>query len=257
MTSTNENIEFNSKKPSTPLNDFIHIYWEHKNLTDKAQTITIFPDSFFKLIVLYKQEKLGAFFMTGLWTNEFEFSHPPGMILYGIKFKVLAPEFILQDEIASIFSSHKDLSPDFLNFDSLKFENFKGFVEQMDQLFSERLKHTTNKIKPNKLLLSQLLYSVNGNITVEEFSNQINWSTRQINRYLNKYLGVSLKTYLNIQKCYSSYFHIRDGKFYPENEYFDQSHFIREIKKHTGQTPSELHKNKNDRFIQLKNIQRK
>ena len=70
-------------------------------------------------------------------------------------------------------------------------------------------------------------------------------------------MGVSLKAYLNIQKCYSSYFHIRDGEFYPTNEYFDQSHFIREIKKHTGKTPKELYKKQNDRFIQLKFIQRK
>ena len=231
MSNTNENIEFNYKKPSEQLDDFIHIYWEHKNLTDKAQTLTIFPDSFFKLILLYKQEKIFAFFMTGLWTNEFEFSHPPGSVVYGIKFKILAPEYIFQKEIASIFSSHNDLSPDFLNIEKLKFHNLDSFVDQMNQLFNERLKQFTKKIKPHKLQLSQLLYSVNGNITVEEISNQINWSTRQINRYLNKYLGVSLKTYLNIQKCYSSYFHIRDGKLYPENEYFDQSHFIREIKK--------------------------
>ncbi|MFA8451940.1 MAG: hypothetical protein ACEPOW_14690 [Bacteroidales bacterium] len=257
MSSNNEDRVFNYKKPSKQLDDFIHIYWEHKNLTDKVQNLTIFPDSFFKLILLYKKEKLIAFFMTGLWTNEFEFFHPPDSIVYGIKFKILSPEFILQDEIASIFSSHKDLSPDFLNIDKLKFQGLDSFGEQMDQLFKEKLEHTTKKIKSNKLQLSQLLYSVGGNIIVEEVSNQINWSTRQINRYLNKYLGVSLKTYLNIQKCYSSYFHIRDGKLYPENEYFDQSHFIREIKKYTGKTPSELHKNKNDRFIQLKNIQRK
>ena len=257
MDSTYENTEFNYKKPSKELDDFIHIYWEHKNLTNQAQTITIFPDSYFKLILILRQEKLIAFFMTGLWTNEFEFSHPPDSIIYGIKFKILAPEFVFQNEIASIFLSHKDLSPDFLNISKISFQNLNNFVVQMNLLFNEIIKQTSKKIKPQKLQLSQLLYSVNGNITVDEISNQINWSARQINRYLNKYLGVSLKTYLNIQKCYSSYFHIRDGKLYPQNEYFDQSHFIREIKKHTGQTPSELHKNKNDRFIQLKNIQRK
>ncbi len=98
---------------------------------------------------------------------------------------------------------------------------------------------------------------MNGDISAEEVSNQINWSNRQINRYLNKYLGVSLKTYLNIQKCHSSYFHISKGEFYPSNNYFDQPHFIREIKKHTGKTPKEIYKNQNDRFIQLKFTKRK
>ena len=39
-------------------------------------------------------------------------------------------------------------------------------------------------------------------------------------------------TLLNIQKCYDAYLQIRDGKFYPEKGYYDQAHFIREIKKH-------------------------
>ena len=113
------------------------------------------------------------------------------------------------------------------------------------------------KIQPKKLQLSQLVYLMNGNISAEEVSNQINWSNRQINRYMNKYLGVSLKTYLNIQKCYTSYIQIREGRFFPDNGYYDQAHFIREVKKHTGKTPKELYEKQNDRFIQLKMIQKK
>ena len=96
-----------------------------------------------------------------------------------------------------------------------------------------------------------------GNISASEVSQQIYWTNRQINRYLNKYLGVSLKKYLNVQKCYEAYIQIREGKFYPEGDYFDQAHFIREVKKHTGQTPKALFEKQNDRFIQLKNIKRK
>jgi AraC-like DNA-binding protein len=96
-----------------------------------------------------------------------------------------------------------------------------------------------------------------GDISAEEVSNQIFWSNRQINRYLNKYLGVSLKKYLNIQKCYAAYIQIREGRFFPEKGYYDQAHFIREIKKHTNQTPKELYQEQNDRFIQLKNIDKK
>ena len=41
----------------------------------------------------------------------------------------------------------------------------------------------------------------------------------------------------------------------PQTDYFDQAHFIKEIKKYTGTTPKELHKNKNDRFLQLSNTE--
>jgi len=112
-------------------------------------------------------------------------------------------------------------------------------------------------VEGKKLQLSQLLYQVEGNISAEEVSNQIAWSNRQINRYLNRYLGVSLKTYLNIQKVYNAYIQIRDGKFFPEKGYFDQAHFIREVKKHTNKTPKELYKEQHDRFVQLKHKQKK
>lgn len=257
MDNSNKDIKFNYKKPSKPLDDFVHIYWEHTNHSGETNNLTIFPDSFFKLIFIFQNGKLIANFMTGLWTNEMEFKTPPNTTLYGIKFKILAPEYIFQKEIASIILSHKDLSPNFININNIDFQSLDNFVEHIEGLLLERLSKAKKRIKAHKLQLSQLLYVVNGNITVEEISNQINWSTRQINRYLNKYLGISLKSYLNIQKCYSSYFHIRDGEFYPTNEYFDQPHFIREIKKHTGKTPKELFKSKNDRFIQLRFIQSK
>lgn len=257
MSNHNENIKFSFRKPSKQLDDFVHIYWVHKNLSDKADDLTIFPDSFFKLIFLYQNGKLIAYFMTGLWTSEMEFRTPPNTTLYGIKFKILAPEYIFQNEIASILQSHKDLLPDFLSGGELEFNDLDDFVQQIESLLLERLSRTKKRIKAHKLQLSQLLYAIGGNITAEEVSKQINWSNRQINRYLNKYLGISLKSYLNIQKCFSSYFHIRDGKFFPTNEYFDQPHFIREVKKHTGKTPKELYQNQNDRFIQLKFIQRK
>jgi AraC-like DNA-binding protein len=40
----------------------------------------------------------------------------------------------------------------------------------------------------------------------------------------------------------------------PQEDYFDQAHFIKEIKKYTGTTPKELHKNENVRFLQLSTV---
>ncbi|MEM9706744.1 MAG: NAD(P)-dependent oxidoreductase, partial [Pseudomonadota bacterium] len=35
-----------------------------------------------------------------------------------------------------------------------------------------------------------------------------------------------------------SYIQIREGRFFPEKFYYDRAHFVREIKKHTGEAPS-------------------
>lgn len=257
MNDCEKNIAFSFKKPSKALDDFVHIYWRHIYASKKATTVSVLPDSYIKLIIIQQKGRIAAYFMTGLWSHEMEFTVPSESILYGIKLKILAPEFLFQREIASLFCSHKDLSLDYLNMRDLKFGDLDSFAEQVDPILSDRICKHQHRISAKKLQLSQLLYSVNGNISAEEVSKQIIWSNRQINRYLNKYLGISLKTYLNIQKCYSSYFHIREGDFFPENDYYDQAHFIKEIKKHTGNIPTELYKNQNDRFIQLRFIQSK
>jgi AraC-like DNA-binding protein len=60
-----------------------------------------------------------------------------------------------------------------------------------------------------------------------------------------------LKSFLNIVRCNSSYKDISKGNLFPSENYFDQAHFIKEIKRYTGTTPSKLFKNENVRFLQL------
>jgi AraC-like DNA-binding protein len=250
MKQNEDKIFFRQIYPSKGLEDLIESYFVYQNPTNQSMKMTIFPDGFFKIVLEFQGANILRYFQTGVWTKEGEIISPPHSSIYGIKFKILAPEYIFQKEIASIVFPLQDLPLSFWNIQDIKLGNFQEFVEKIEIKLLASLNQ--KKIQPKKLQLSQLLYLMNGNISAEKVSNQINWSNRQINRYLNTYLGVSLKTYLNIQKCHSSYCHIGKGEFYPKNNYFDQSHFIREIRKHTGKTPKEIYKNQNDRFIQKK-----
>ncbi len=250
-----ESSSYQEIKPSKTLEDFVHSFWMHRNHIDKVERLTIFPDSYFKIILVIRNQKVLNYFMTGLWTEEKQFTIPPKATIIGCRLKVLAPEFLLNQEVASILQDVQQLDLQYLNVDKFDFSDFSLLVKQWEAAL---LKIKVQKDIPgSKLRLSQLLDKMNGDISATEVSNQIYWTNRQINRYLNKYLGVSLKKYLNIQKCYQAYLHIRDGNFYPESGFFDQPHFIREIKKHTGVTPKVLHQKQNDRFIQLKRISKK
>ncbi len=91
-------------------------------------------------------------------------------------------------------------------------------------------------------------------VSVSKISEEISWSNRQINRYFNTTLGISLKEFLDIIRFRKNFNNISEGKLYPESEYFDQSHFIKEIKKYSGVTPTELYKN--DRFLQCKKLEK-
>lgn len=252
---TKKSSTYHEIKPSKDLELFIHSFFTHVNHSDKPEVKTIFPDSYFKIILLVKEGKIVNYFMTGLWSERKELITPPHTSIFGCRLSLLAPEFLLNDEVSNILNSVKQLDLSFLNVKQFDFSDFRKTVNHWEAEF--RKIKSTKTIQGHKLRLSQLLYKLNGNISALEVSQQIFWTNRQINRYMNKYLGVSLKAYLNIQKIYEAYIHIVDGKLFPEQDYFDQAHFIREVKKHTGETPRSLFKHQNDRFIQLKNIKRK
>lgn len=251
----NERTKYQEIKPSKYLEDFVHSFWTHKNLEDKPQEMTIFPDSFFKIIFLVQDNRIIHYFMTGIWTENKNFVIPPNTSTFGCRLRILAPEFLIGEEIASILNSLKQLQLSYLNLGDFILTDFEFIVKQWETELSKLI--PGKSIQANKLRLSQLLYSTSGNLSATEVSDQIFWTNRQINRYLNKHIGISLKKYLNIQKIYASYLHIRQGELSPQKNYFDQAHFIREVKKHTGETPKSLYLKQNDHFIQLKNIQEK
>jgi len=107
------------------------------------------------------------------------------------------------------------------------------------------------EIDLRKQKLFNLIYESNGAMSVKELSEQSHWSSRQINRYFNQYFGLSLKAYCSILRFRASLEHIAKGKLFPEENFSDQTHFIKEIKKISGSLPKELFQNKNDRFILL------
>lgn len=82
-------------KPKEELKNFIHSFFTHENLLDKPQKMTIFPDSYFKLIITVKNGKIMEYFMTGLWTEEKLVIIPPKATSFGCRLKILAPEFLL------------------------------------------------------------------------------------------------------------------------------------------------------------------
>lgn len=49
----------------------------------------------------------------------------------------------------------------------------------------------------------------------------------------------------------SSFESIKEGTLYPDLNYYDQSHYIKETKKYTGESPKKLLKNEDDRFLQF------
>jgi AraC-like DNA-binding protein len=240
-------------QPDKLLTDFVKNYWWFDNSTTQQLDFTILPDGCFDLIVSfdsYQQEEIS---LTGIWTKQVEVSIEPNRQLFGIRFKLLAVDYILQQSISSFADSEQKQENGFWQLNETSFENLEKVTENLNKVMLSIL-GTQKSIDSRKQNLFNLLYQTNGEQTVEQYSQQVFWTSRQINRYFKGRFGIALKPYCKILKCFASYKHIKRGQLYPEHNYFDQSHFIKELKKHTGNNPTELFENKNDRFLQLATI---
>jgi len=242
--------DFNYKflLPEKPLTDFVENIGMFNNPSDKPKEVVLMPDG--RVDLFFLQSKTAPFHVTliGLETIPEQRAIPPHTIAFKVSFKPLGVEYLLQTSIADILNSAKSLPTDFWNINSDDLKDFDAFHEKIKLKLNELF---PNEIDERKRQLFELIYASNGEIKVAALSEKINWSSREINRYFNKQFGLSLNAFCKILRFKASLNHIAKGRLFPELNFTDQNHFIKEIKKFSGVVPSELLKNKDDRFILL------
>ena len=246
-------MNYQEKHTQGFISKFIKNFWKFEN-TKKESRYEILPDGCFDLIFEIRNEQVSEALITGVWTKQIEISIPKNTKLIGVRFKLIAAEYIFKQSIKNLKNTKTVFPTNFLGAENLLIDDFEKFTSSLSQKIQYGLKNL-KEIDSRKLKLFQILYEQKGEITVEELSRRIFWNSRQINRYFNKQFGFSLKTFSNILKCNSSFHQIANGKLFPEKQYYDQAHFIKEMKRYTGATPKELYHNKNDRFLQLSTLQ--
>jgi AraC-like DNA-binding protein len=169
-------------------------------------------------------------------------------VIFAVSLKLLGVEYILEKPIADLIDGARVLPPGLWGVTLNDLNDFDSFCAKVcDVLLNAIPEH----VDPRKQKLFDLVYESKGEATVAEISKTANWNARQINRYFRDWFGLSLKTYCNILRFRASFGHIKQGKLLLEQNYADQAHFIREVKKYSGTTPGELRKNEHDRFVQL------
>lgn len=230
------------------LNTFVKYFWSYKHAGEDVE-YTILPDACFDLVVDFENQQLQNIYLTGVWTKPITLTLTKGTTLFAIRFKIMASEYLFKREIKSLLNGMTTLPLDFWNIHWAKSTEFEQFSSDLSERMIEILTQQP-KIDNRKLKLFHLIYTEQFQ-SVRELSEKVGWSCRQINRYFNQYYGISLKTFLNIVRCNASYPDIVDGKLYPEKDYTDQAHYLKEVKKYTENSPRQLYKNENDRFLQL------
>ena len=228
---------------------FVKCFWMSDSQNDEG-IHTVLPDGYFDLIFNRLDNKLDRIFLTGTRTIPVDVPFTKNTSHFGIRFKLIASEYIFRESIERIIDTSTNLPLHYWNVSDETFENLETFSIEMGKII-ERFIPDYTEIDRRKFLLMGYLYDNHGDISVAELSERVGWSSRQINRWFNNQFGLPLKTFANILKCHHAYRQIAQGRFIPESAYYDQAHFIKEIKRYTGYTPKELFELKNDRFLQL------
>lgn len=248
------NLEYRIVKPGKPLSDFVDSFWFLRNPSDADKDTTGLPDGLIDILLFKSATQPFNIAQLGGLTQFEQAKVSANSVIFCVSFKLLAVEYIFGEAIADIVNGGRFLPDGYWGFTENDLLDFDCFVEKATQKIRSLI---PEEIDERKRKLFELIYVTKGRITVKELSEKVFWSSRQINRYFNQQFGISLKAYCNILRFRASLEHIADGRLFPEENFFDQNHFIKEVKKFSGVVPKELSKNKNDRFILLSAIRQK
>ncbi|MVN74812.1 helix-turn-helix domain-containing protein [Hymenobacter sp. HMF4947] len=241
-------LDYRVAQPPPALAELVESYWLLLNHSDSEQRVTLVPDG--RPDVLFSDSATEPYHvaLVGLDSQPSTQIIPPKCRMLAVSWKLLAVEYILPIRIADLLHTGRYLPADYLGITAEDFSDFDGFCAKI----SAQIMHLLPlELDARKRKLFNLLYASNGALAVEELATAAAWSSRQINRYFQQMFGLPLKAYSNILRFRASFQHLKAGKLFPEQNFADQAHFIREVKKYAGVVPKELARNQDDRFIQF------
>ncbi len=243
-------LRYEEYKPGGFISQFVECFWLYENKSKKTKH-TILPHGYFEIVAEFSKGELFNITQSGVWTQPVNVVVPTGNLVMAIRFKLSAAEYLFQHPINDIRDLKIPLPHDFWTIEQYGYSSFRRFVKAMSaRIWNQLINFPLESIDERKLKLFKLIYQRRFQ-SVDEIAQQIGWSTRHINRYFNQNFGFPLKEYLKILRCSSAYKHISQGELSAPPNYFDQSHFIKDIKHYTGTTPRRLYENKDERFLQL------
>ena len=258
-------IEYKVIQPDASLFHFVESYWMVVNNSNQPKEIVVLPDGRVDIHFFYAETEPFHIAIAGLECYPSQTAIPPNSVMFAVSFKLLAIEYVLNMSIADIVNDRMLLQDNFWGISKNDLNNFGLFCQKVSEKITETInanvddavnekKDNRERLDTRKLKMFDLIYAKKGSVSVKEISEAVHWSSRQINRYFTQWFGLSLKAYTNILRFRATFPNIKEGKLFPESDFADQAHFIKEIKKYSGYTPKELHKNKGDRFVQLSTL---
>ncbi|TAJ15637.1 AraC family transcriptional regulator [Marinilabiliaceae bacterium JC017] len=253
MSKNHPQITYREFQPHPELAAFIKAYWYFNIRTQCLQPFHIVPDGCFDLLIMIKNNQIVNTEITGVWSKSITVSYSNNMEVFGIRFKPMALDHLIKVSIKDYLNSDSPFDLEELNLrGQMIIDGLNSFpqmlINYLDHHFRSKLKIA--KTDTRFIHLFNQIESSSGLKTVAALSNEVGLSTRQIHRKLTNLMGIGPKDYSRIirfEQVLKTTKH-NTSDFYG---YFDQSHFIRDFKAFTGNTPKEVYLGKDVRFLQF------
>jgi AraC-like DNA-binding protein len=250
--------------PIKPLQEYVQFFWVLEDFTDNKsnKNFKTIPDGIPALIF---QEEPNSFF-------DNKGQHFPQLFLYGQSTKYQEHGVLGNFKIVGAYLQPIALKTIFnldafeLSNQNISFENIvaEPLLEQLVNTISvkEKIKAISHlflkqiqKAKRNDKKAEFATMLLQNGKTVKDIQMEMNLSERSLERLLKQYVGMSPKMFSRIIRFQSGLDSLRQMNFTNltelsyQNEYFDQSHYIREFREFTGTNPKNFIRNASEELV--------
>ena len=250
--------EFN---PCPQLTPFVKCYWMLESNGEVLITDKILPDGCIEMIFHFGEqfvknknnapERVDRFFVNGQNTIPFTLSPTGVSYLIGIRFFPYGAwpfVHVPMDELTNKFVSLEDLYGDNANQLTEQLINEPPGdrrIQLIEQFLLTELAKSKWTVDPVVNKLVSWVYSDKSKLNLHRFAKEIKYSERQIRRKFMDTIGINPSLFIRVVRFREVLRQLNNGD---ESEllgvaldsgYHDQSHFIRDFKNFTGQTPTE------------------
>lgn len=257
-------------QPGNALSKFVDCYWEgsFQLNTSKSVSMQMIPNGCVELIIhlndlhcdLYSDVQWSQspdYMILGLFTRPYEVRLSGTVILFAIRFKPEGIYSIFGIPASKFIDGYEDMA-------MVIGDDFRGFCHRVREeksttgMVSRTESYLLRTLQRNKIDLSyinfaaELIRQIKG-IRIEELSDRVFISQRQLEREFKNKLGIGPKHYLRIMRLNEVQRLLKDRAMDLTSVayhcgYTDQAHFIRDFKSIIGENPTIFLKGKN-RYI--------
>jgi AraC-like DNA-binding protein len=259
-----ESMDYQTYEPAEDLISFIRCYWTLEGPKQvKAEKQKIVPDGCMEMIFhygdLYRQYTENGSsiiqprcFVVGQLTRPLEIEptgetgifsvrfHPDGFLpIAAIAIKKMENTAVSLEELFG--KDGLEIEQKILNTYATSEK-----IQLIERFLLDRLSASENIDRIVKSTVETIL-TVNGQLSINELSKQININRRQLERKFSTTIGLSPKQLSKIIRLQATLKMLLNKNFTSltalayENEYYDQAHFIKDFKEFTGSAPKEFY----------------